>query len=412
MDADAIIPYFDELINGDSADALKSIKALADAGNLFASYVLGSFFLFGATPRFYDFNTAYELGVVKKNARIEPSETFGISCFLRLLKIKEGDIPLYQLEGIFDLYKIISGDAAFFSSNDIQCRPKDGLGQLGPLFKNGPSIKNLLVKLDHHEIYLDEAKSLLAEFEVSADNLLLDKAISYLESILNEREIYKFSMHDISYANLMMARLYAAGAGHLKTNMVEAVRHYEEARLDEGYQELIGHMKQKGDRYKKFIKKYIGLVKSRDLKIKLFEENGFVVPDVPDVSEALRRLVKTKPASSSDLNFSFEFEIPAIKEGMTESVPENVAEENKEPELVDSELSAEEIAKVVEKTRKEAEMLEDLDLTDEVETEGEVESQDDVSPEDEDPEADLKDEFAYVEEYPEFDESEPSFEDD
>lgn len=412
MDADAIIPYFDELINGDSADALKSIKAFADAGNLFASYVLGSFFLFGATPRFYDFNTAYELGLVKKNARIEPSETFGISCFLRLLKIKEGDIPLYQLEGIFDLYKIISGDAAFFSSNDIQCRPKDGLGQLGPLFKNGPSIKNLLVKLDHHEIFLDEAKSLLAEFEVSADNLLLDKAISYLESILNEREIYKFSMHDISYANLMMARLYAAGAGHLKINMAEAIRHYEEARLDEGYQELIGHMKLKGDRYKKFIKKYIGLVKSRDLKVKLFEENGFAVPDVPDVSEALRRLVKTKPASSSDLNFSFEFESPVIKESLPESLPVSTPEEHKEPELVESKLSEEEIAKVVEKTRKEAETLEILDLTDEVESDSEVELLDDESPDDEDPEDGLKDDFEFVEEFPEFDDSDPGFDDD
>ena len=230
-----------------------------------------------------------------------------------------------------------------------------------------------------------------------------------MESILNERETYKFSMHDISQANLMMARIYASGSGHMKKNLSEAMRHYEVARLDEGFVELISLIKLQGLKYQKFIKKFIGLIKDRSLKIKLYEENGMEAPIAPDVSSVLKRLINTKPASCTELNFSFDFNsIDTAKEDNSKNQSE-LPDQIRQPTFAENTLSEAEIFRIKERSRLEALVVLDLSDSDEVDDDSETSFVDEPEPENDD---DMGDDLSFIEVYPEYDSDDQDYMDD
>ncbi|HCV3190570.1 TPA: hypothetical protein OV554_003723, partial [Acinetobacter baumannii] len=76
-DINQILPFYHKLIEGDVADILPKLQKISESGNLYASYILASYFLFGKVPRFYKFHKQYEQGIVRKQSFIEINEQVG-----------------------------------------------------------------------------------------------------------------------------------------------------------------------------------------------------------------------------------------------------------------------------------------------------------------------------------------------
>lgn len=305
-DINQILPFYQKLATGDVADVIPKMQALAHAGNMYANYVLGIYLIFGRVPRHYNFNKSYPESYVQQNSLLKLNEQLGLSHLIQLIRLKD-NVEQYQMKGLYDLYKIIDGSSEFFKNNDIQCRPtENSFTQLKKLFDSKGHIRDILVRLDHYEIYLDYAKHKLANFDETQNEEEFKQALSYLNKIVEKSEFNQFNVHDISEAHYQLGKIYLFGNAFCKRDAKAGIGHIEAARLDKGFVTLLEFYKAFGDQYIKSIRKCIGMIVDNDLRKKLLIENGFVAPDKVDTSEILRKLQaapviqNTKPAITID----------------------------------------------------------------------------------------------------------------
>ena len=286
-----ILPFYPELISGEVTDVIPKMQALAQAGNMYANYVLGIYLIFGKVPRHYKFHKSYPHGFVKQNALINISEQLGLSYLIQLLKIKGSQVESYHLKGIYDLFKIVEGKAPFFENNDIECRPTEtDYLQLKKLFDAPDQIRNILVRLDYYEIYLDYAKHKLEQFKNSNDEGDFKTALEYLNKIVEKSEFNQFNVFDISEAHYLLGKIYLFGNQYHKRNAETGIRHIEASRLDRAYVALLQFYKGFGEQYIKSIRKCISMINDSDLRLKLMQENGFPLPVPVNISDILRKL--------------------------------------------------------------------------------------------------------------------------
>lgn len=185
-DINQILPFYQKLATGDVSDVIPKMQALAHAGNMYANYVLGIYLIFGRVPRHYNFNKSYPEGYVYENSLLKLNEQLGLSHLIQLVRLKD-NVEQYQMKGIYDLYKIIDGQAVFFKNNDIQCRPtEDRFPQLKKLFDSKAQIRDILVRLDHYEVYLDYALFKLETFAQTQEEDDFKTALKYLNKIVEK----------------------------------------------------------------------------------------------------------------------------------------------------------------------------------------------------------------------------------
>ncbi|OIH12103.1 hypothetical protein A7M79_01040 [Acinetobacter baumannii] len=311
-DINQILPFYHKLIEGDVSDTLPKLQKISESGNLYASYILASYFLFGKVPRFYKFHKQYEQGIVRKQSFIEINEQVGLQYFIRMLKIQANVIQYYQLKGIYDFYSILKGTDPFFTTNDIECRPKEGKNvHLLDLFSKSENIMDLLVKLDHFEIYLDYAKSKLKSSERNHSEEDFKTAISLLNRIVLKTDFNQFNLYAIRSANLILGKIYLHGTTYLKPDIKKGIGYLLEANLDEGYVFLINYYKEFGDSYRKSIRKAIGMISNINLRNTLLVENGFpeiVPPNFSKILENIKNAVEVTNFNTME-KISYEVEL-------------------------------------------------------------------------------------------------------
>lgn len=82
-DIERVLVIYDDLIRGsDTNDAIVVLDDLANQGNLFAAYVLGSCYIFGMPPRHYDFNRVYSEEQFTKTALVPRDERKAFGYYL------------------------------------------------------------------------------------------------------------------------------------------------------------------------------------------------------------------------------------------------------------------------------------------------------------------------------------------
>lgn len=287
QDVLALMPLYPDLMDKDKNNVIPQIRLMYDSGNMYASYVLGIYYLFGQLPRHYNFNNYLPAGEVVKSSNCDLHEETGLYFLTNLLKMDKKCVEVYQLKGLFDLFKIIQGKAVFFKTNDIRCRPSNGdFPHLIPLFSNADQIMFLLVDLDHYEIYLDYAEYLLERSEKESDADIFKKAISYFERIIADEELH--SAYDLSRAYFLLGKLYLLGADFLKPNFVKGVNYLEASRLDDAYI-LIIEFYTENDRvqYEKSIHRCIGLIQNvglkKEMELKYGISNDGKIPDITGI---------------------------------------------------------------------------------------------------------------------------------
>lgn len=292
-DINQILPFYQKLATGDVSDVIPKMQALAHAGNMYANYVLGIYLIFGRVPRHYNFNKSYPEGYVYENSLLKLNEQLGLSHLIQLVRLKD-NVEQYQMKGIYDLYKIIDGQAVFFKNNDIQCRPtEDRFPQLKKLFDSKAQIRDILVRLDHYEVYLDYALFKLETFAQTQEEDDFKTALKYLNKIVEKTEFNQFNIYDISEAHFQLGKIYLFGNKYCKRDAKLGIEHIEAARLDKGFVALLNFYKAFGDKYIKSIRKCIGMIVDVDIRQKLIVECGFAIPPVVDTSEILRKLHAT-----------------------------------------------------------------------------------------------------------------------
>lgn len=292
-DINQILPFYQKLATGNVAEVLPKIQALAHAGNMYANYVLGIYLIFGRVPRHYNFNKIYPVGYVKENSLSTLNEQLGLKHLIQLLKMGE-NVEQYHLKGLYDLYCIIDGQQNFFINNDIECRPKNGsYPQLDKLFSSKDRVRDVLVKLDHYEVYIDYAKHKLEQFSHNNNKEDFETALDHLNKVVEKAEFNQFNLFDISEAHFLLGKIYLSGNPHCKRDVKSAIKHIDAARLDKGFVVLLNFYKSFGDQYIKSIRKCIGMITDLELQEKLIIENGFTVPERIDTSAILKKLQST-----------------------------------------------------------------------------------------------------------------------
>lgn len=390
-DINQILPFYPELISGEVADVIPKMQAMAQAGNMYANYVLGVYFIFGRVPRHYKFYKSYAVGCVKKEALITISEQLGLSYLIQLLKIQNQQVESYHLKGIFDLYKIVEGKAVFFENNDIACRPTETeFLQLKKLFDAVDQIRNILVRFDHYEIYLDHAKHKLELFSESNDKEDFKEALDCLNKIVEKSEFNQFNVFDISEAHYLLGKIHLFGNEFHKRDAKAGVEHIQSSRLDKAYVALLDFYKGFGDKYIKSIRKCLGMINDQALRVELMKQNGFTVPVAVDITDVLKKL-----------HFSPVIEniTPVLS---VESLPEYSEEDSQEEDSYEAKLREEELLK------EDLSRAEDFDTTlldDNTDLEMEINLTDDAPIDEDDSDHMNVDEF----EYPDMDEIEPDF---
>ena len=307
------MPHYLALKSGKPDASLPELKFLADSGNMYSSYVLGSYFLFGQMPRHYSFNVMYPAGLVQAEALTPLNPAFGLSHLVRLLKFKDNVAEAFQLECVYDLYKIVQGSAPFFKTNDINCRPQPNENSpMRALFSSAKKLMDLLLKLDHYEIYLDYAKTKLSEFNQSNDQSDLNEALSYLNKITDVSEFNVFSFHDVSQAHFLLGKLYLQGNDYITVDPKIGIPHIQKARSDDGYEMLLDYYKQYGDKYRKSMSKSIYFIKDVDRRQALLAANGFEIVPLPDISALLLKAASQVVAYSDEYYAELEAEMATI----------------------------------------------------------------------------------------------------
>lgn len=290
-DIHQIIPFYPALTSGEVTDVIPKLQALAQAGNMWANYILGIYFIFGRVPGHYNFNKSYPVGFVKENAFVPICEQLGLGYLIQLLKIQGPHVESFHMKGIYDLFKIVEGKAAFFENNDIECRPTDTeYIQLKKLFDSPDQIRNLLVRLDHYEIYLDYAKHKLELFEQSNDENDFKTAVNCLNKIVEKSEFNQFNLYDISEAHYLLGKIHLFGNAYQRRDAKIGVAHIEASRIDKAYVLLLDFYKGFGETYIKSIRKCIGMITDESLRLRLTHENGFPVPKTVDIASLLKKL--------------------------------------------------------------------------------------------------------------------------
>ena len=342
-----VLPLYAGLKDDDNSKALADLKDLADNGNKYACYVYGNYYILGRMPRFYIFSKQYEEGEVRKKAKVEINEKHGLSYLVKLLKISNGEVGEFQLEGIYDLFKLVEGEAEFFKTNDLECRPISNSDPMFPLFNSAKKIEALLGKLDHYEVYIDLAESSLESFKKTSAKEDMDKAMSYLYKILSDELFCRFSMHDMAQANYLLGMIYLHGNKFVEKDIEKGINLLVVSRKDEAFCELIDYYQNYGDKYTSAIRRCIGLIKDTELRKQKYEECKIPEPEPVSIQENLQKLISIKPKKKETSNLAFEFleaeatpEPEKAKQVMQdEQVVEEVSEEKaaeREQEIADS----------------------------------------------------------------------------
>lgn len=238
-DVTKVLMIYDDLMDLEkSAQAIEVIENYADHNNTFACYVLGSLYLFGKPPRHYDFNRKYDAGTIKQNALIPINEKKGLAYYVRLLSFESELVQNYHLEGIFDLFRIVKGDAPLFDGNDLQCRPVDESNTLVALFSSADNILEILDDFNYYEAYVDQALSCLEQYSKTSSEAFLTKAIGHLKSVINGSS-NPFCQYDIVRAHTELAKIYLYGNTHVKPDHKKATSLIGKAKSDLGFLMLL-----------------------------------------------------------------------------------------------------------------------------------------------------------------------------
>lgn len=222
-DIDRVLVIYDDLIRGtDTNDAIVVLDDLANQGNLFAAYVLGSCYIFGMPPRHYDFNRIYTEQQLAKTALIPKDERKAFGYYFQLLNF-ENEIEQYQLEGVYDFYRILKGTAPIFKHLELELRPKPGdePNDFTVLFENADEVLSMLKEFDYYESYIDIAKYNMQLFKSSDNKEYLDTAILYLNKILKPKGRI-FSQADELQATLQFIDIYLYGNTYIPADTAMA----------------------------------------------------------------------------------------------------------------------------------------------------------------------------------------------
>lgn len=284
----SVLPYYQDLINGATNNVLQKLKLLSDSGNSYADYVLGSYYLFGQLPRYYDFNADIEIGYVEQNALHLINDEMGLYYFTNLLKIGK-KIEIFQLKGLFDLFKIIEGKSLFFQKHKINCKPIDNnYSHLKPLFDSVQKIMDILVDLDHYEIYIDYAELKLNEALNNGESSFYNEAILYLNKIIDAQDYV--SLRDLKKAYMLLGEIYLTGNAFQSPDYMKGIHFFELARCDAGYEKIIDFYAKHAETYASSIKRCVGLISDETLKENLRDKFGFEKPVKADIHDLLAKI--------------------------------------------------------------------------------------------------------------------------
>lgn len=299
-----ILPYFLQLQSTPDEKVMDEIRKLADGGNMYACYVFGIFHIFGRIPRYYSFNKEYVAGEVRQKALVSIKERLGLSYLVKLLSLGGESVKEYQLEGIYDLHKIIEGTARLFRTNDISCRPTSLSDPLYQLFAKDQKITDLLGKLDHYEVYLDLGESALERFARNQSEDELWTAMDYFVRITGDDLFCRFDQYDLSRANYHLGMLHLYGNQYLLKDTEKGVNYLVAASCDEGYCELIKYYAQYGDKYQRSIRRCIGLIQDPAIKQQKCQECGLPPPEPIDLMGSVQRLLNVNPVERKPIDYA------------------------------------------------------------------------------------------------------------
>lgn len=215
-DIERVLVIYDDLIRGtDTNDAIVVLDDLANQGNLFAAYVLGSCYIFGMPPRHYDFNRVYSKEQFTKTALVPRDERKAFGYYFQLLNF-DNNVEQYQLEGVYDFYRILKGVAPIFSQFELELRPKPGddHNDFSVLFDNADDLLGMLKEFDYYESYIDIAKFNMQLFKSSDEKEYLDTALLYIDKILKPKGRV-FSQADDLQATLQLIDIYLYGNSYI-----------------------------------------------------------------------------------------------------------------------------------------------------------------------------------------------------
>lgn len=222
-DIERVLMIYDDLIQGtDTNDAIIVLDDLASQGNVFAAYVLGSCYLFGMPPRHYDFNRVYTEEQITKAALVPKDERKAFGYYFQLLNFGD-EVERYQLEGVYDLYRILIGTAPIFKHFNLELRPTahSEPDDFTVLFENAHELLSMLKEFDYYESYIDIAKYNMALFNDTKNKEHLDTAIQYLNYILKPKDNF-FTQADEKEATLQFINIYLNGNEYIPVDVAKA----------------------------------------------------------------------------------------------------------------------------------------------------------------------------------------------
>lgn len=222
-DIERVLVIYDDLVRGtDTNDAIVVLDDLANQGNLFAAYVLGSCYIFGMPPRHYDYNRVYSEEQFTKTALVPRDERKAFGYYFQLLNF-DNNVEQYQLEGVYDFYRILKGVAPIFRQFELELRPKPGddPNDFSVLFDNADDLLGMLKEFDYYESYIDIAKCNMQLFKSSNEKEYLDTALLYIDKILKPKGRI-FSQADDLQATLQLIDIYLYGNTYIPADAAMA----------------------------------------------------------------------------------------------------------------------------------------------------------------------------------------------